>query len=244
MPILFPIAYASKYGEDEYLNIDGDSSVDKIKLRSEIITDSSLDVQTENQKSSPILAMETANELNLEYSNLFESLLYQLEDSEVSKGRGLQYEFESSLSEESTVTSMNDGSGNFAESGLYEFDTVIDEPKSMEFTDYTIYEEEMEVFLTEDEPEINDLQALETMYPGLRELYEKKGYERDYDPEIGGVDFSKMNIRGSKFIANTGKQKPNVEFEDWYERKNKTPPTPSNVKPEGRTIIYVGFKNS
>lgn len=59
-----------------------------------------------------------------------------------------------------------------------------------------------------------------------------------------GFDESKSNVEKSQYVINIVKPSKDVEFEDYFEKKNKMPPTPSNIKPPGRTIIYWGFKNS
>jgi hypothetical protein len=132
MPIIFPIAYKTRNetSKNLYLNTYYNE-----QTKTNTIDDSSLFV--ENQQTNPIKASYAAYELNLEYSNLFESLLLELEDTEISKARDLEYEFIDSNTDESTSSEHADADGNFNESGLFEDDTVIDDPMTREMTNAT-----------------------------------------------------------------------------------------------------------
>ena len=181
MPIMFPIADSKSYGSDEFINLSGDQNLKSSDIRTNTASSFLIETNSEHLTSNPITSMVIAKEVNFEYSTLFDGLLNELEDIESSRGRGYHYEFEEHISDESTKSSLYDPSANYAETGIYEYDTILDEPKTFEDTDFTVYDSELEFFLTEEDVNINDLAALETMYPGSAHLYDKKEFKSDKD---------------------------------------------------------------
>lgn len=86
---------------------------------------------------SQFLANEVAYNLNFEYSTLFESLISELLSPDGTRHNSLEFEFEDTNPDYSTVTEYADPDKNFAESELFENDTIIDDPRSFEFTENT-----------------------------------------------------------------------------------------------------------
>jgi hypothetical protein len=78
-----------------------------------------------------------AYELNFEYSTLFESLISELMYPDNANLRNLEYEFEDTNPDYSTITEFADPEKNYAESELFENDSIIDDPRSFEFTEDT-----------------------------------------------------------------------------------------------------------
>jgi hypothetical protein len=89
-----------------------------------------LDLHAINIDGTPILANEIAYEHNIEYSNLFESIILELISPDGQRHLDLEYEFLSSEPEFSTISEFADPEGNFNESGIFENDTIIDDPRT------------------------------------------------------------------------------------------------------------------
>lgn len=83
------------------------------------------------------LSNEVAYELNFEYSTLFESLVSELLFPDGTRHNSLEYEFEDTNPDYSTITEFADPDNNYAESELFENDTIIDDPRSFEFSEDT-----------------------------------------------------------------------------------------------------------
>lgn len=96
-----------------------------------------LNVYIPNERMSQFLANEVAYNLNFEYSTLFESLISELLSPDGTRHNSLEFEFEDTNPDYSTVTEYADPDKNFAESELFENDTIIDDPRSFEFTENT-----------------------------------------------------------------------------------------------------------
>lgn len=243
MPILFPISDSKTYGSDEFINLSGDQNLKSSAVRTNSMSSFLVETNSEHLTSNPINSMLIAKEVNLEYSTLFDGLLNELEDIESSRGRGYHYEFEEHISDESTKSSLYDPSANYAETGIYEYDTVLDEPKTFEDTDFTVYDSELEFFLTEEDVNINDLAALETMFPGSAHLYDKKEFmsDKDWTVQIGAPN---IDTKRAHYGAVQDKNTNTISYDDWFRSKNTNQPTPGTVKEPEKSIYYIGFKNS
>jgi hypothetical protein len=96
-----------------------------------------LDIFLPNNKLNQFLSNEIAYELNFEYSTLFESLVSEILFPDGTRHLSLEYEFEDTNPDYSTVTEFADPDNNYAESELFENDSIIDDPRSFEFTEDT-----------------------------------------------------------------------------------------------------------
>jgi hypothetical protein len=89
-----------------------------------------LDLYIKSNYKNDILANSVAYETNLEYSNIFESLILEIISPSDHRYRDLEYEFENSNPVFSTIEEFADPEGNYGESGIFENDSVIDDPRT------------------------------------------------------------------------------------------------------------------
>ena len=155
MPILFPTAFDSQVGyqlntesrEDLFSESENELEIDSINhqySKYATLFDPDILMHNKNFTTSSTNAALASYEVNLEYSNLFESLINELETPEVEAAKGLEYEFNSEVSDDSTAEEYADPDGNYPESGLFENDTVIDDPVSEYYTEWSDLNSELE----------------------------------------------------------------------------------------------------
>ena len=155
MPILFPTAFDSQVGyqlntekrEDLFSESENEldvNNINPIHSKYESLFDPDILMHNNKLTTSSTNAALASYEVNLEYSNLFESLINELETPEVESAKGLEYEFNSEVSDDSTAEEYADPDGNYPESGLFENDTVIDDPVSEYYTEWSDLNSELE----------------------------------------------------------------------------------------------------
>lgn len=245
MPILFPVAYSGKYGYDEFLNVDGDFSISKLNMNYDSINENNLDIHTEHISSTPLQAIGVAYDMNLEYSNLFESLLNELDENKYTATSGLYPEYDETNSG-SSLNYIFTAENNFDESGIFEDDTVIDDPQTMEFEENTVYESELETYFRRFDHSVQDQKALEVRFPGFALLDKRKPWD---DRNWEGSE--SMNIYNNLFDTSNYTSITKIPaankidtYSNWFSNKNKMKQQKPEATAHDRTIAYYGFKNS